>query len=43
MQPVQENEVWDPLVRRFHRSLVATFAVAYLGGDEASRRRPRAG
>lgn len=37
MQPVHEIEVWDPLVRLLHGSLVPTFAVAYLAGDEASR------
>src|SRR4051795_7527822 len=28
-------QVWDPLVRAFHWSLVAAFAVAFLSGDEA--------
>lgn len=40
MQPVHEIEVWDPLARLLHGSLVATFAVA---GDEASRLHVRAG
>lgn len=37
MQPAHEIEVWGPLVRRLHRSLVATFALACLAGNEASR------
>lgn len=28
--------VWEPLVRAFHWSLVATFVVAYLSAEELS-------
>jgi cytochrome b len=36
-------KVWDPLVRLFHWSLVAAFAIAWLSGDEESRLHELAG
>ncbi|OGI49744.1 MAG: hypothetical protein A3E57_05080 [Candidatus Muproteobacteria bacterium RIFCSPHIGHO2_12_FULL_60_33] len=33
----REIKVWDPLVRLFHWSLVAAFAIAWLTGDDDSR------
>lgn len=38
-----EVKVWDPLVRIFHCSLVAAFAIAWLSGDEESRLHELAG
>ncbi|GAB4510175.1 MAG: cytochrome b/b6 domain-containing protein [Sulfuricaulis sp.] len=38
-----EVKVWDPLVRVFHWSLVATFIVAWLTADEESRLHELAG
>lgn len=34
MDSGNEIKVWDPLVRIFHWSLVVTFFIAYLSGDE---------
>ena len=36
-------KVWDPLVRLFHWSLVAAFAIAWLTGDDESRLHELAG
>ena len=38
-----EVKVWDPLVRIFHWSLVATFIIAWLTADEESRLHELAG
>lgn len=37
MERNESIRVWDPLVRIFHWSLVVTFFVAYLSGDEWER------
>lgn len=43
--PLTPNEikVWDPVVRIFHWSLAAVFAIAWLTGDEESRLHELAG
>jgi cytochrome b len=38
-----EVKIWDPLVRIFHWSLVAAYAIAWLTGDEESRLHELAG
>jgi cytochrome b len=40
---LNEIKIWDPLVRIFHWSLVAAFAIAWLSGDEESRLHELAG
>lgn len=43
LQAANEVKVWDPLVRIFHWSLVATFIIAWLTADEESRLHELAG